>query len=361
MSASTELRQVSVGGPLGLAEQTGAPTDIPVLLPGGSVTLTEEFDSVPAFGVAVTKVQLDPSADGDVSVAASSQQSITLAPPIALLLFLLILLFGLLAFARVPPPPASATAQCRRRCPKTLTPSVSRSTSRRESAPNRRSQCLPDSSAVLGVTTSVAAQSELSGPTVTLDRYELTPGERVKLTITGFEADYVNMVFCGNEGRRGSVDCNVRSTQARETEDNGAPTAAEMPVTAPPMPCPCIIRVSSTDNQEIAVAPVTLIGHPVADVVGSSPADIPLTVDIVANVAPEGLSRQLRSSLGGATTYDVTVRVANSATFDIDNVAMASTFTRTRYDDVRAIDFPTPARSPPARPGSRPCRYRCRR
>jgi hypothetical protein len=89
--------QVSIGGPLGLADQKGAPTDIPLLLPGGSVTLTEEFDSVPAFGVAVTKVQLDPSADGDVSVAASSQQSITLAPPIALLLFLLILLFGLLA------------------------------------------------------------------------------------------------------------------------------------------------------------------------------------------------------------------------------------------------------------------------
>ena len=197
-------------------------------------------------------------------------------------------------------------------------------------------------SAVIGVTTSVAAQSELSGPTVALDRYELTPGERVKLTIAGFEADYVNMVFCGNEGRRGSVDCNVRGTQARETEDNGAPTAAEMPVTAPPVPCPCIIRVSSEENQEIAVAPVTLVGHPVAEVVGNSPADIPLTVDIVANAAPNGLSKQLRLSLGGATTYDVTVRVRNSATFDIDSVAMASTFTRTRYDDVRAIDFPDP-------------------
>ena len=89
--------KVSIGGPLGLGEQKGAPTDIPLLLPGGSVTLTEEFDSVPAFGVAVTTVQLDPSTDGDVSVAASSQQSITLAPPIALLLFLLILLFGLVA------------------------------------------------------------------------------------------------------------------------------------------------------------------------------------------------------------------------------------------------------------------------
>ena len=88
---------ITIGGPFGLANQTGAPADLPLLLPGGSVTVTEEFDSVPAFGVAVTKVQLDPSADGDVDVSASSQQSITLAPPLALLLFLLALLFGLLA------------------------------------------------------------------------------------------------------------------------------------------------------------------------------------------------------------------------------------------------------------------------
>ena len=197
-------------------------------------------------------------------------------------------------------------------------------------------------SALIGVSASVAARTELSGPTVTLDRYELTPGERVKLTISGFTADYVNMVFCGNEGRRGSVDCNVRGTQARETEDNGAPTAAEMPVTAPPVPCPCIIRISSTNNQEIAVAPITLVGHPVAEVVGSPPTDTPLTVDIAANLAPAGLSEKLRTSLGGATNYDVTVSVRNGATFDIDNVALAATFTRTRYDDVRAIEFPDP-------------------
>jgi hypothetical protein len=90
--------QASVGGPLGLGEQKGAEIELPLLLPGSNITLTEEFDNVPAFGVAVTKVQLNPSSDGDVAVAASSQQTITFAPPIALLMFLLAILFGLLAW-----------------------------------------------------------------------------------------------------------------------------------------------------------------------------------------------------------------------------------------------------------------------
>ncbi len=90
--------QASVGGPLGLGEQKGTENELPLLLPGSSITLTENFDNVPAFGVAVTKVQLNPSSDGDAAVAASTQQSITFAPPIALLMFLLAGLFGLLAW-----------------------------------------------------------------------------------------------------------------------------------------------------------------------------------------------------------------------------------------------------------------------
>jgi hypothetical protein len=115
-----------------------------------------------------------------------------------------------------------------------------------------------------------------------------------------------------------------------------------MPVTAPPVPCPCIVRVSSTDNQEVAVAPITLIGHPVAEVVDNSPSDVALGVDIVTEPAPSSVSDRVRSSLGGATTYAVTIRVRNQTTFDIDNVAIAANLTRARYDDVEAFDVPDP-------------------
>lgn len=193
---------------------------------------------------------------------------------------------------------------------------------------------------LLGVGTMAFAQSGLSGPTVVLDRYEMSPGERVQLTIAGFRSDVVNMTFCGNEGRRGSADCNARGTQARETNDDGTPTPAEMSVSAPPVPCPCILRVSSVDNLEVAVAPITLIGHPVAEVVGGSEFATPLSVDIVANAASNGLASDLRTSLGGATTYDVTVQVTNRATFEIPAVAVSSSYTRRNYDDTRSIDVP---------------------
>jgi hypothetical protein len=193
-----------------------------------------------------------------------------------------------------------------------------------------------------GLASAVAAQSQLSGPTVSLDRYELAPGERVRLTIAGFRSEVVNMAFCGNEGRRGSIDCNVRGTQARETEPGGVPVIAEMPVAVPPVACPCIVRVSSQDNLEVAVVPITLVGHPVAEVVGGSEFNTPLFVDIVANAAPEGMGDELRSSLGGSTTYDVTIQVRNTATFEIERVALAATFTRLRYDDIRSIEIPDP-------------------
>jgi hypothetical protein len=200
--------------------------------------------------------------------------------------------------------------------------------------------------AVLGTT--AHAQTNLSGPTVALDRYELAPGDRVQLTLAGFSSPVVSMAFCGNEARRGTVDCNVRGTQAREINSDGSPTLAIMNVSAPPAPCPCIVRVASRDNVEVAVVPFVLIGHPVAEVIGGTEFQTPLVVDVVANATPQGLGGQLRSSLGGSRTYDVTVAVTNQATFAIDDVAVAATFTRQNYDDTRTIELSDPG---PMQPG----------
>ena len=195
--------------------------------------------------------------------------------------------------------------------------------------------------AFTGVGSVALAQTDVSGPTVALDRYELTPGELVSLTIDGFQTDFVTMTFCGNDGRRGSVDCNMQASLAREINPDGAPTLSDIRVAAPPAPCPCIIRVSSQDNQEIAVASVTIVGHPVGPVVQAPTSSQPLTVAIAAEAARQGFRDELRSSLGGATTWEVTVQVKNQGTFTIDNVGVSSTVTRLRYDDVRTIDIPS--------------------
>jgi hypothetical protein len=89
--------ETSVAGALGLGKQTGPPRELPEILPGTSLTFTEEFDDVPALGVAVGSVELTPAGENSAEIAPSSSQSMTLAIPIAIVLGLLALIFGLLA------------------------------------------------------------------------------------------------------------------------------------------------------------------------------------------------------------------------------------------------------------------------
>jgi hypothetical protein len=87
----------SVAGPFGIGKQTGTPRELPEILPGASLTFTEEFDDVPALGVAVGRVELTPAGENSSEIAPSSSQSMTLAIPIAVVLGLLVLVFALLA------------------------------------------------------------------------------------------------------------------------------------------------------------------------------------------------------------------------------------------------------------------------
>ena len=185
-----------------------------------------------------------------------------------------------------------------------------------------------------------AAQSSVTGATVVLDRYEAASGEDISLTITGFQDRSVTISMCGNEARRGSVDCDMPASLVRETPGGSRQTGFRL--TAPPAPCPCIIRVSSSDQQEVAVAPFVLVGHPVAEVVGGNTTVQALGVAITANPAPADLGQTLRSSLGGSTPYDVTIRVTNRATFEVPAVSLAATYTRASADDTRTVEVPKP-------------------
>ncbi len=86
----------AVGGPFGIGEVTAPAVDVPELLPGSSVTLTVEFDSVPALGLARTTIDVEPTSE-DIEVSAVSASGSTLALPIGVLLVLVAILFGLLA------------------------------------------------------------------------------------------------------------------------------------------------------------------------------------------------------------------------------------------------------------------------
>ena len=87
------------------------------------------------------------------------------------------------------------------------------------------------------------AQGITSGPIVSLDRKELEPGQRVVLNIDGFESLNVTISVCGNDARRGSVDCNMYASEGLKLDTDGTSTVIQIPVAAPPVPCPCVIRV----------------------------------------------------------------------------------------------------------------------
>lgn len=194
----------------------------------------------------------------------------------------------------------------------------------------------------IAVGMSVAAQTVTTGPSVMLDRYEMAPGERVVLTLDGFESRSVIIAVCGNDARRGSTDCNMPESEGLGIDLDRENTISSMPVAAPPVPCPCIIRVSSANNDEVAVAAITLSGHPVAPVVGTPGIGEPLAVSVVAEAAPDGFFGWVRSSLGGSTPYVVTVSVRNRSTELVDRVALSGSAGRTADNELTTVALVAP-------------------
>ncbi len=90
---------LTIGGPLGLGNQTVTLPDIPELLPGQDVVLSADVDGVPAAFLDRTTIRVRPTGSADLgTVRESAGSDLTFAPPLAVLGFLLALLFGLLAF-----------------------------------------------------------------------------------------------------------------------------------------------------------------------------------------------------------------------------------------------------------------------
>ncbi len=168
-------------------------------------------------------------------------------------------------------------------------------------------------------------EPRFAAPVVIVNQTTLEPGDEVVVTIAGFRSRSVTAFICGNDARRGSSDCDNIGATTAELRADGSSTVVDMLVGVPPLPCPCVVRVASPDGDEVAVARVTIVGHPTAPVVGGefSLAE-PLAVGISATRASSGFVADLFASLGGATSYDVTVTVRNRGTDDVSGVVFDS-------------------------------------
>jgi hypothetical protein len=186
---------------------------------------------------------------------------------------------------------------------------------------------------------------ELSGPVVTLDRTTAEPGERLLVSLENFESPWATVVVCGNEARRGAGDCDMPSARGIETRA-GEPARVELTVQRPPVPCPCVVRAVGRDTTELAVAPLEVAGHPVAEVQEGESLEGLIDTDLQVIGSPDSFIGAARSSLGGATRYLVTVAVRNRSPQPLTAVRIAGD--ARRGDEVVArLEFGTPTAIPP--------------
>jgi hypothetical protein len=191
-------------------------------------------------------------------------------------------------------------------------------------------------------TSSSAAKpaSSAHAPSVALGFKEIAVGSTVSIRLSNFIAKVLTVTVCGNEGRRGSVDCNVEDAKTVDVPTDSRFFLVDFTVSKPPAPCPCIVQVSSERFDEVAVAAFTLLGHPIAPVVDSGKGSAPLQVSLVAEPADDGLWARARTSLAGATWFDVTVIVQNTSATAVQGTALAVEVGRDANDLISDVVFP---------------------
>lgn len=168
----------------------------------------------------------------------------------------------------------------------------------------------------------------VSGPTVSLERYELSAGEAVIVSMTGFTSRSITVTVCGNEARRGSADCNMRGGKAREIEHERVTTQLRYIVSVPPTPCPCLMRVANSDQSEIGIAEFTLRDHPVVEPVDPEDPGPLVSATLVAEPHYGNMFGRAQASLGGAVDYLVTLRVTNLTTTRLTSLSATASALR---------------------------------
>lgn len=181
-----------------------------------------------------------------------------------------------------------------------------------------------------------------TGPTVVATPGEVAPGSTVRLTIDGYRSPYVTMIICGNEARRGSGDCALTASVANEFNDPDQPMVYNFTVVAPPVDCPCIVRVVGGDTSEVAVAPIVITGHPVGPLVDPPVVGPLVKVGVSARTADMPGLDGIRSALGGDTAFEVTVAVRNVSDIPLASVKLSGTGGRDNNDIIVSLPLDDP-------------------
>jgi hypothetical protein len=111
----------------------------------------------------------------------------------------------------------------------------------------------------LGAVALAAPASARPEATVTLDRTEAKVGDTVTVELAGFPAGNLYIEVCGNEGLRGSADCDLTTAITSFATPEGTGRAL-FKIGEPPIGCPCVVRVSDLSQSVVVGTPITLTG-----------------------------------------------------------------------------------------------------
>lgn len=180
-----------------------------------------------------------------------------------------------------------------------------------------------------------------TGPTIALDRTSVQVGQRLYVTLTGWNSRVVTISACSNLARRGSGDCNLEGSQSLTLLNSPRSTLTELTIFAPPGTCPCVIRASSSGQDEVAVVPIDIVGLPTGPVVAPT-FDAPVSVSIKVRSAHAGLIAAIRSALGGPTSFLVTASVRNMTSETLNDLSLSGSVGRSENDTAASFDFARP-------------------
>ncbi|MFD5148532.1 hypothetical protein [Streptomyces sp. NPDC058401] len=116
-----------------------------------------------------------------------------------------------------------------------------------------------------------AAADDGPEPAVALSLKEAAKGTELAVTGTGWRAKtMVMLLVCGQNMIGGTNSCANADGVAVSVADDGH-FSAQLPVVAPPKPCPCVVNVTSVNgDQSTVAAPLKITDHPVADLPAES-------------------------------------------------------------------------------------------
>ncbi|WFE30425.1 hypothetical protein O7623_15095 [Solwaraspora sp. WMMD791] len=129
-----------------------------------------------------------------------------------------------------------------------------------------------------------SAPATATAPQVTVAPAAGSVGASVTVTLTGWPTGIVQLEICGNQARRGALDCATGAARQLYVADP-QPLAARLAVAAPPVACPCVVRARTLTPEAVdeAVDEAATVA-----VTGTAPIDL---TDLTAPVAPTGPGR----------------------------------------------------------------------